>query len=132
MNTPAPPRHLRIAAAQYDITPLAHWNGPERRIAGWVDEAAGAGAGLLLFPEYFAMELASLFGPEVPLSLPRQLSAMQELLPGFLALFARLAASAAPAWSREATGCGSPTAATATVATCSIPTAAACSRTSCR
>lgn len=91
MNTPAPPRPLRIAAAQYDVTPLAHWNDYERRIASWVDEAVGAGAGLLLFPEYFAMELASLFGPEVPLSLPRQLSAMQELLPGFLALFARLA-----------------------------------------
>ena len=87
---PAPPR-LRIAAAQYAVQPLADWSDYERRITGWVGEAATAGAGLLLFPEYFAMELASLFGPEVPLSLPRQLNAMQEVLGDFLALFARLA-----------------------------------------
>ena len=82
---------VRAAAAQYDVAPLADWAAYERRISAWVDEAALAGARLLLFPEYFAMELASLFGPEVPLSLPRQLSAMQELLADFLALFARLA-----------------------------------------
>jgi len=91
VKTPSPAGRLRIAAAQYDVAPLADWAGYERRITAWVDEAALAGARLLLFPEYFAMELASLFGPEVPLSLPRQLHAMQELLPGFLALFARLA-----------------------------------------
>lgn len=91
MNAPSPARRLRIGAAQYGIAPLADWTGYERRITAWVGEAATAGAGLLLFPEYFAMELASLFGPEVALSLPRQLDAMQELLPGFLALFARLA-----------------------------------------
>lgn len=91
MSTAAAPGRLRIAAAQYDIGRPANWAGYEHKVTRWVDEAAAAGAGVLLFPEYFAMELASLFGPEVPLSLPRQLSAMQELLPGFLALFARLA-----------------------------------------
>jgi len=91
VNAPSAARRLRIGAAQYGVAPLADWAGYEHRITAWVGEAATAGAGLLLFPEYFAMELASLFGPEVPLSLPRQLHAMQELLPGFLALFARLA-----------------------------------------
>ena len=91
MNTPSPACTVRIAAAQYDVAPLADWVAYERRITAWVDEAALAGARLLLFPEYFAMELASLFGPEVSLSLPRQLNAMQELLADFLALFARLA-----------------------------------------
>ena len=90
MNTPSPACTVRIAAAQYDVAPLADWVAYERRITAWVDEAALAGARLLLFPEYFAMELASLFGPEVSLSLPRQLNAMQELLADFLALFARL------------------------------------------
>jgi predicted amidohydrolase len=84
-------RLLRLAAAQYDVAPLAGWGDYEQRIGRWVGEAAGAGARLLLFPEYFAMELASLFGPEVPLSLARQLAALQEVLRDFLALFARLA-----------------------------------------
>jgi len=82
---------VRVAAAQYPPEPVAGWAAYEARITHWVDEAAAAGASVLLFPEYFAMELASLFGPEVPLSLPLQLAALQEVRGDFLALFARLA-----------------------------------------
>jgi len=78
---------FRIAAAQYPIEFLGDWATYEAKIAHWVGEAAGNGARLLVFPEYFSMELASLFAPEIHGSLPDQLAALQDLLPDFLALF---------------------------------------------
>lgn len=79
---------FRIAAAQYPIEFLGDWATYETKIARWVGDAAANGARLLVFPEYFSMELASLFAPEVHGSLPGQLAALQDLLPKFLALFA--------------------------------------------
>lgn len=79
---------FRVAAAQYDIGFLADWAAYEAKIAGWVGEAAGHGAKLLVFPEYFSMELASLFGREVYSSLEKQLAALQDVRPDFQALFA--------------------------------------------
>ena len=55
-------RQLSIAAAQYDLAnpgSLAAW---AERQEQWIAEAAGAGAQLLVFPEYGAMELAALSG----------------------------------------------------------------------
>lgn len=86
MTTP-----YRIAAAQYPIEFLGDWSRYEGKIGTWVEAAARGGAKLLLFPEYFSMELASLFPAEVHASLPAQLPALQELLPQFLALFAAAA-----------------------------------------
>ncbi|MFM5906857.1 MAG: carbon-nitrogen hydrolase family protein [Novosphingobium sp.] len=51
---------ITIAAAQYPIDWLNDWQAYESKIANWVSEAAGQGADLALFPEYGAMELASL------------------------------------------------------------------------
>jgi predicted amidohydrolase len=79
---------FRIASSQYPIEFLGDWPRYEAKIERWVDEAVRAGAKLLLFPEYFSMELASLFPAEVHASLPAQLEALQELLPRFVALFA--------------------------------------------
>jgi predicted amidohydrolase len=79
---------FRIAAAQYPIEFLGDWSQYEAKISRWVDEAARNGARLLLFPEYFSMELASLFPAEIHASLPAQLPALQTLLPQFLDLFA--------------------------------------------
>jgi predicted amidohydrolase/GNAT superfamily N-acetyltransferase len=79
---------FRIAAAQYPIEFLGDWARYEAKIARWVDEAARNGARLLLFPEYFSMELASLFPAEIHTSLPAQLPALQSVLPRFLELFA--------------------------------------------
>ena len=79
---------LRLACAQYDIGALKDWSEYEAKIGRWVAEAAEAGAKLLVFPEYFSMELASLFPEPVRKSLSGQLGAMQELLPAFQALFA--------------------------------------------
>lgn len=78
---------FRIAAAQYDIGFLGDWATYETKIARWISEAAGNGAKLLVFPEYFSMELPSLFPKEIYSSLDKQLEAMQDLFPGFLKLF---------------------------------------------
>lgn len=78
---------FRIAAAQYDIGFLTEWTEYEGKIARWVDEAANAGARFLVFPEYFSMELASLFGEAVYKSLSKQLEALQTRSEDFQSLF---------------------------------------------
>jgi predicted amidohydrolase len=83
---------LRIAAAQYDIGFLGSWQAYEDKIGRWVAEAAERGSRLLVFPEYFSLELASLFSEGVQKSLSRQLETLQSLLPDFMALYADLAA----------------------------------------
>lgn len=55
-------RKIKIAAAQYPLDALQSLGEYEAKIARWVEEAAGAGAQLLVFPEYGAMELASIGG----------------------------------------------------------------------
>ncbi len=82
---------FRIAAAQYDIGTLESWTDYESKIRRWVSQAAAAGARLLVFPEYFSMELASLFEEDIQRSLSRQLETMQALLPDFRELFAETA-----------------------------------------
>jgi predicted amidohydrolase len=82
---------VRIAAAAYPIDFLRDWKTYAAKIARWVEDAAAAGAKLLVFPEYFSMELASLFSEDVYGSLSAQLASMQALLPDFTALFAELA-----------------------------------------
>ena len=84
-------RPLRLAAAQYDIGFLKSWSAYEAKIDRWVVEAVDQGAQILLFPEYFSMELASLFPEEVYQSLSKQLEALQSVLPDFSGLYRRLA-----------------------------------------
>ena len=86
MTTP-----IKIASAQYDIGKLDDWTQYEAKIGRWIDEAVGHNAKLLVFPEYFSMELASLFPESVYRSLSGQLEALQDLLPDFLALFKKAA-----------------------------------------
>lgn len=83
---------LRVAAAQYPIAFLEHFDAFGDKLTHWVEEAAGGGAELLVFPEYFSIELTSTFGSEVCSSLPRQLVELQQTLPAFLSLFSQLAA----------------------------------------
>ena len=72
-------RRLRLAAAQYPIDRLEGWQAYEAKLAAWVAEAVAAGAQLLVFPEYGAMELASLFPEPVPGDLLAQLPAVASL-----------------------------------------------------
>ncbi len=56
---------MKIAAAAYPLDWFDDWSGYEAKLSRWVADAAGQGAGLLVFPEYGAMELASLGGRAV-------------------------------------------------------------------
>jgi predicted amidohydrolase len=80
-----------LAACQYPVGVLADLASYRRKLESLVSEAATAGARLLLFPEYAAMELASLLAPEDRHDLRRQLDALQDLLPDFLGLFSSMA-----------------------------------------
>jgi predicted amidohydrolase len=51
---------IRLAAATYPLDWFADWSGYEAKLTDWVAQAAGHGAQILLFPEYGAMELASI------------------------------------------------------------------------
>ncbi len=81
----------RIKAAQYPITRAASFAGWQAGLADWVAEGAKGGADLLLFPEYGAMELTALLGPDDQGDLGREIAGMQALLPGFLETHADLA-----------------------------------------
>lgn len=53
---------MKIAAAAYPLTFFDDFAAYAAKLGAWVGEAAAAGADLLVFPEYGAMELASLGG----------------------------------------------------------------------
>ena len=57
--------NFKIASAQYDISFLENWEAYEHKIERWVVDAFNNEAKILLFPEYFSMELASLFGQTI-------------------------------------------------------------------
>ncbi|MFN3551503.1 MAG: carbon-nitrogen hydrolase family protein [Novosphingobium meiothermophilum] len=80
-----------IAAAQYPIDRLADWDAYEAKLTRWVDQAAEAGASLAVFPEYGAMELASL-DPATMGDLALSIETVSALLPRVDKLHAALAA----------------------------------------
>ncbi len=82
---------LRLACSQYPIGQFADLAAWRAKLDAWVGEAAGHGAKLLLFPEYGAMELASLLIAELQADLLGQIAAMQAFLPDYLAHHAALA-----------------------------------------
>ena len=79
--------NVKIATAQYNISFLENWQTYQQKIEHWVTDATAQDAKILLFPEYFSMELASLFGQEIYSSLSKQLAAMQSLHGDFIDLF---------------------------------------------
>ncbi|MEY3106641.1 MAG: hypothetical protein RIT35_809 [Pseudomonadota bacterium] len=83
--------NVKIASAQYDISFLENWEAYEHKIERWVVDAFNNEAKILLFPEYFSMELASLFGQPIYSSLSKQLEAIQSLHNDFLNLFRSMA-----------------------------------------
>lgn len=106
---------VRVASAQYTIDQFDTWERLEAHISRWVDEAASAGARILVFPEYASLELTGLaerrlaerrsphrhlLGPlpvnlgdrRKALSLFWTTEAIQSLIPKYLAIFSTLAA----------------------------------------
>lgn len=80
-----------IAAAQYPIDQLADWDAYETKLTRWVEEAAAGGAALAVFPEYGAMELASL-DPATMGDLSGSLASVSALVPRVDALHGALSA----------------------------------------
>ncbi len=83
---------MKIATASYPLDLFHTWADYEAKLTKWISEAAGQGADLLVFPEYGAMELATLAGLEVARDLEGSLHAVSERLPEADALHAKLAA----------------------------------------
>lgn len=82
---------VRMAAAAYGVDFLPDWAAYEAKIGAWVQDAADAGAELLVFPEYAALELVALLPAELHHDVLGMRPALQGFLPEFLALHARLA-----------------------------------------
>lgn len=83
---------LTIAAAAYPLDWFDSFGDYEAKIANWVADAAGHGARLLVFPEYGAMELASLGGRVASSDLEAALSEVARHRPAADRLHCRLAA----------------------------------------
>jgi predicted amidohydrolase len=84
---------MKIATSAYPLDVLQSWSHFEDKLSLWVSEAAGAGADLLVFPEYAALELATLEGPETAADLEGAIAATSERLRDADALHVKLAAA---------------------------------------
>ena len=83
---------MKIATAAYPLDILTSWAQYEDKLADWVSTAADNGANLLVFPEYAAMELATLAGLDVAGNLEQSLFAVSDRLDDADVLHQRLAA----------------------------------------
>ena len=81
---------MKIATAAYPIDVLPDWAAYRDKLTAWVERAAHAD--LLVFPEYGAMELATLAGPDIAGDLEASLFAVADRLAEADALHADLAA----------------------------------------
>lgn len=68
---------MKLAAAAYPLDFLSDWDAYAEKLSAWVATGAATGADLLVFPEYGAMELASLGGADVAADLE---AALQEVI----------------------------------------------------
>lgn len=84
---------MKIATAAYPLDWLDSWAQYEDKLAAWVEDAAGQGADLLVFPEYGAMELATLAGAEAAADLQTSITVVSERMEDAAALHLKLAAA---------------------------------------
>lgn len=71
---------MKIATAAYPLDWFSSWEGYRDKLTQWVEDAVGQGASLLLFPEYGAMELASLAGEEVCKDIEKASHAVSDMM----------------------------------------------------
>lgn len=83
---------MKIATAAYQMDWLDSWAQYEDKLAAWVGDAAKEGADLLVFPEYGAMELATLDGADAARDLERSLHAVSDRMEDAAAVHLKLAA----------------------------------------
>ena len=84
---------MKIAAAAYPLDFFDDFSAYEAKLTGWLADAKGQGADLLVFPEYGAMELASLGGAAVAADLERALVEVARWREAVDGLHVRLAAA---------------------------------------
>lgn len=82
---------MKVATAAYPMDFLPNWRAYAQKIEAWVAEAAGQGADLLVFPEYGAMELATLAGTDTAGDLEGSLHAVSARIADADALHSDLA-----------------------------------------
>ncbi|PSL17804.1 carbon-nitrogen hydrolase family protein [Shimia abyssi] len=82
---------MKIATAGYPLDFLDSWAAYEDKLHKWVSTAAGQGADLLVFPEYGAMELATLAGEKTARDLEQSLYAVSDRMPEADSLYSQLA-----------------------------------------
>ena len=83
--------HIIIAAAQYPITEHASFDYWKSHVERWVADAVRQNAQLLLFPEYGAMELVSIFSEEIRNNIRQQVYELNSIKNDFCSVFADLA-----------------------------------------
>lgn len=83
---------MKIATAAYPLDWFDDWSGFEKKARSWVADAATQGGDLLVFPEYGAMELATLAGRDVALDLDASSRAVSERIAQADGLYKKLAA----------------------------------------
>lgn len=83
---------MKIATAAYPLDYLTSWAQYEDKIAKWVRGAAAEGAQLAVFPEYGAMELATLDGRDIAADLEKSLFSVSDRLADADVLHQKLAA----------------------------------------
>lgn len=83
---------MKVAAATYPIDWMEGFGCLGDKLDGWVAEAAGQGAALLVFPEYGAYELAAFAGRDVAGDTAAAMAAVSARLPEYWDLMAGLAA----------------------------------------
>lgn len=84
---------MKVATAAYPLSFFSAWSEFEFKLTSWTAEAVTQGADLLVFPEYGAMELASLQGVEMSTREQGGIDAVNMHIAAFYDLHARLAAN---------------------------------------
>ena len=82
---------LKLAVVQYRPDFLTGWTQLAEKLEALVGASVKAGAGMVVFPEYAGMEIASLLPPAEAADLGRSITALQELLPEYLSANAQVA-----------------------------------------
>src|SRR5690606_31738984 len=82
---------VTIAAAQYPITYHQNFYSWKAHVNEWAENAVQLGAQVLLFPEYGAMELVSIFEKEIQIDIRQQIVHLATVKDDFCAVWAEIA-----------------------------------------
>ena len=82
---------MKVATAAYPLDFLTSWSQYEDKVAAWVGEAAQSGADVIVFPEWNAIELATLAGAEIAADTEGALLAVSDRLSDAHGIFRKLA-----------------------------------------